>query len=96
MGFWGKFFKCCGIGNRLKKRGMLASGKCQCAIHYPVSLIEIVDGFCHREIRLALNDPIGPGMQGIFVNFPETAFDISVRGALIIEKTTGGNGKMQS
>ena len=74
---------------------MFAPGKCQCAFYYPVSIIEIIDGFCLREIRLALNDPIGTGMQGIFVNFPETAFDISVWGTLIIEKTTGGNGKRQ-
>ena len=30
-------------------------------------------------------------MNSILVNFPKTAFDISVRGTLIIEKAAGGN-----
>ncbi len=49
-GFWSKFFKCCGIGNRSQQRGMFASGKCQCAIHYPVSIIEIVYTLCLFEV----------------------------------------------
>ena len=44
-GFWGRLFKCCGIGNGSQEGGMFASGKCQCALYYSVRIIEIIDGF---------------------------------------------------
>ena len=48
IGFRGKFFKCCSIGNWSKQRGMFASGKCQCAFYNSVSIFETVDGFRFR------------------------------------------------